>query len=108
MRRATRAAGDAFMRTYYKQTTRGSYRPRRPVLPTVPANYHARVIGLRRRLGLTQAQLAETLGAANKAVVYQWETRRRTPSPLFWKRVDTLERRLTRQTAVLGGMIATR
>jgi DNA-binding transcriptional regulator YiaG len=34
--------------------------------------------------------LAERVGAANKAVVYQWESRRRRPSPVLWQRVQTL------------------
>ena len=31
------------------------------------------------------------VGAAGKAVVYQWEARKRTPSPLFWQRVHELQ-----------------
>ena len=30
------------------------------------------------------------VGAAGKAVVYQWEARKRTPSPLFWQRIIAL------------------
>ena len=44
------------------------------------------------RLRLSQAQLAERIGAANKAVVYQWESRKRQPSPVFWIRIESLER----------------
>ena len=40
--------------------------------------------------GLSQAQLATLVGAAQKAVVYQWEARKRRPSPLFWQRLTTL------------------
>ena len=40
--------------------------------------------------GLSQAQLATLVGAARKAVVYQWEARKRTPSPVFWQRLTTL------------------
>jgi DNA-binding transcriptional regulator YiaG len=98
---ATRAEGQAFMRTYYRQTTRWSAKPAlaRP-LPDVPDNYHSRLIGLRLRLGITQAQLAATLGAASKAVVYQWESRKRKPSPLFWLRIQALERRAPRISRV--------
>jgi len=39
---------------------------------------------------LTQAAFAHRIGAANKAVVYQWESRQRTPSPVFWQRVEAL------------------
>jgi DNA-binding XRE family transcriptional regulator len=56
----------------------------------VPRNYASRLIGLRRRLRLTQAELAQRIGAANKAVIYQWETRRRIPSITFSKRVEEL------------------
>ena len=31
------------------------------------------------------------IGAAGKAVVYQWEARKRTPSPVFWQRVQELK-----------------
>jgi len=41
-------------------------------------------------LGLTQAPLAARVGAARKAVVYQWESRKRCPSPLFWERICDL------------------
>ena len=60
-------------------------------LPAVPENYDARLKRLRRRLGLTQDGLARRLGVANKAVVYQWESRKRTPSPVLWQRVLELE-----------------
>jgi hypothetical protein len=32
-----------------------------------------------------------TVGAAGKAVVYQWETGRRKPSPVFWLRIERLQ-----------------
>ena len=41
-----------------------------------------------------QGQLATLVGAAHKAVVYQWEARKRTPSPLFWQRIAALHWRL--------------
>jgi hypothetical protein len=40
----------------------------------------------------TQAELARRIGAANKSVIDQWETRQRTPSIVFWARVEQLER----------------
>jgi hypothetical protein len=40
--------------------------------------------------------LARRIGAAGKAVVYQWESRKRTPSPVLWQRVLELERGRTR------------
>ena len=31
------------------------------------------------------------LGAAGKAVVYQWESRKRWPSAVFWRRIVLLQ-----------------
>jgi DNA-binding transcriptional regulator YiaG len=45
---------------------------------------------MRRRLGFTQSQLAASVGAAGKAVVYQWEARKRKPSPVFWQKIQAL------------------
>ena len=42
---------------------------------------------------LTQGALAGRIGAAGKAVVYQWESRKRTPSPVLWQRVLDLDHR---------------
>ena len=63
----------------------------------VPENYAATVIGLRRRLGLSQEQLAAKVGAASKAVVYQWESGKRKPSPVFWLRIQHLQHRSNRE-----------
>jgi DNA-binding transcriptional regulator YiaG len=89
IRLATRAAAHAFMRKDY-----GRYAGQSPAaapLPLVPPNYDERLKLLRRRLQLTQHDLAYRIGAANKAVVYQWESRQRTPSPVFWKRVESVD-----------------
>ena len=59
-------------------------------LSKVPDDYPDRLIGLRHRLGLTQAALAQRIGAAGKAVIYQWESRKRTPSPVFWENIQRL------------------
>jgi ribosome-binding protein aMBF1 (putative translation factor) len=88
IRLATRADGQAFMRMDYRRY--GGQSPAVAPLPSVPDDYDARLKCLRRRLRLTQHDLARRLGAANKAVVYQWESRKRTPSPVFWKRVEAL------------------
>jgi DNA-binding XRE family transcriptional regulator len=45
---------------------------------------------VRRQLGLTQTQLAARVGASRKAVIYQWESHKRCPSPLFWQRIQNL------------------
>jgi DNA-binding transcriptional regulator YiaG len=91
--RASRQAGDVFKATFYRKHAwwRPSATPP-PKWPPVPRNYYSRLIGLRLRLRLSQAQLAERIGAANKAVVYQWESRKRQPSPVFWIRIESLER----------------
>jgi DNA-binding XRE family transcriptional regulator len=36
----------------------------------VPADYATTLVGLRHRLGLSQQQMADKVGAATKAVVY--------------------------------------
>jgi len=53
LRLSTRAAGKAFLQTYY---TRYSGQQ------------------LQRRLEISQADLTEPVGAANKSIVYQWES----------------------------------
>jgi DNA-binding transcriptional regulator YiaG len=32
------------------------------------------------------------VGAASKAVVYQWESGKRKPSPVFWLRIKRMQR----------------
>ena len=59
---------------------------------SVPDDYDGQIRALRRARGLSQAQLATLVGAARKAVVYQWEARKRTPSPVFWQRITALHR----------------
>jgi DNA-binding transcriptional regulator YiaG len=83
--RATRTAALEFLRRAYGKSARqlGCTSP----VASAPADYAARILGLRRRLHLTQAGLAKRIGAANKAVVYQWEAATRKPSPLFWARL---------------------
>ena len=83
------------MATWYRRTYgRGRRRLVAVCRVTVPANYAASLVGLRHRLGLSQQQLAYKVGAAGKAVVYQWETGKRKPSAVFWLRVVRLQRRL--------------
>ena len=102
IRLATRVAGRAFMRTYYRHYE--GHGPAVAPLPAVPEDYAERLRRLRRRLRLTQEGLAHRIGAANKAVIYQWETRRRTPSPVFWKRVEALSARLDTRRAPMSAM----
>jgi len=86
---ASREAVETFKRRYYRQTTQWN-RPPKPTVCTIPDDYDRVLVTLRASLRLTQSALAERVGAANKAVVYQWESRRRRPSPVLWQRVQTL------------------
>jgi DNA-binding transcriptional regulator YiaG len=99
---ATREAGGRFMADWYRRTYG---RGRRRLLPvfrvSVPANYAPTLVGLRRRLGLSQQQLADKIGAASKAVVYQWESGKRKPSPVFWLRIERLKGRPPKVGAAL-------
>lgn len=90
---ATREAGAQFMATWYRRTYgRGRRRLVAVCRVSAPTNYAAQLIGLRQRLGLSQEQLAAKVGAASKAVVYQWESGKRRPSPVFWVRIERLQR----------------
>lgn len=89
---ATREAAAQFMAKWYRRTYgRGRRRPVAACRVTVPANYAATLVGLRRRLGLSQQRLAAKVGAASKAVVYQWESGKRKPSQVFWLRIARLQ-----------------
>jgi DNA-binding transcriptional regulator YiaG len=89
VRLATRAAGERFIATHYRRFAGQRACP--PPLPAIPVDYDQQLRTLRRRLRLTQGDLALRIGAAGKAVVYQWESRKRTPSPVFWERILRLE-----------------
>ncbi len=95
-RLATRAAVERFMALHYRCFAGQQVCP--TPLPTVPNDYDRQRRTLRRRLRLTQAGLARCIGAAGKAVIYQWESRKRTPSPVLWQRVLQLEHRGARST----------
>jgi ribosome-binding protein aMBF1 (putative translation factor) len=92
---ATREDGARFMATWYRRTYG---RGRRRLVPAcrviVPDTFASALVGLRRRLGLSQQQLAAKIGAASKAVVYQWESSKRRPSPVFWLRIERMQRQL--------------
>ena len=88
--RATPAAARALRRSYYGRTVRPDDRRAPLTWASVPDDYDAQIRAVRRARGLSQAQLATLVGAARKAVVYQWEARKRTPSPLFWQRIIAL------------------
>jgi hypothetical protein len=84
--RSTHSPGDsasvaAFVERYYKKSySRFALKPSLPETH-VPSDYARRLRSLRRRLGLPQAQLATRIGAAGKAVIYQWESNKRHPLP---------------------------
>ena len=90
--RATPAAARAFRRSYYRRMVRPDDRRTPLTWASVPSDYAEQIRALRRARGLSQAQLATLVGAARKAVVYQWEARKRTPSPVFWQRITALHR----------------
>lgn len=86
---ASREAVVHFQRTFYRRTTRWTPRPLPPA-PPVPEDYDRVLVRLRGERHLSQREFAALIGAANKAVVYQWESRKRRPSALFWRRVMQL------------------
>jgi len=86
---ATRAAVASFIGNHSRRPHVVAS-PRGLKLPIVPSDYDVQLRALRHRLQLSQAELAVRIGAARKAVVYQWESRKRTPSPVFWQRVQRL------------------
>ena len=88
----TLAAATQFRRSYFGRQVRPADRREPPSWASVPGDYDVQIRALRRACGLSQAQLATLVGAAHKAVVYQWEARKRTPSPLFWQRLAELHR----------------
>lgn len=78
-------------RQYYGRKAKWTPRPARPkALAEAPIDYDQWLIELRSRLGLSQSELAAAIGAAGKAVVYQWETRKRVPSAVLWSRLVKL------------------
>jgi hypothetical protein len=72
----------------HERTLRAAARSGRLVVELSTRSAFGRPI--RRELHLTQAELAAKIGAARKAVVYQWESRKRCPSPVFWERIREL------------------
>ena len=90
--RATLAAATQFRHAYYGRQVRPVDRREPPSWASVPGDYDVQIRALRRARGLSQGQLATLVGAARKAVVYQWEARKRVPSPVFWQRLDYLVR----------------
>ena len=88
MRLVSRAAGERFIRTHYRRFAGQAVCP--APLPSVPSDYDQQLKHWRTRLQLTQHALAKQVGAGGNAVVYQWESRKRIPSPVFWQRIHRL------------------
>lgn len=91
LRLSTRAAGQSFLQTHYRRY-RGQPEGSFPVPAVASTDFAHRLRVLRRRLRLTQGDLAELVGAGNNSVVYQWESGKRVPSPVFWERLVALEK----------------
>ena len=87
--RATLADATVFRQTSYGRQVRTADRRAPLTWATIPADYDTRIRAVRQGLGLSQARFAALVGAARKAVVYQWEARKRCPSPVFWRRYFT-------------------
>jgi DNA-binding XRE family transcriptional regulator len=81
IRFASRAAGQRFLATHYRRF--GGQQTCPLPLPTIPNDYDKQLRDLRQRLRMTQDALARRIGAAGKAVVYQWESKKRVPSPVL-------------------------
>ena len=93
--RATLAAVTQFRHAYYGRQVRPADRRVPLTWASVPDDYAEQIRALRRSRGWSQAQLAMLVGAARKAVVYQWEVRKRCPSPVFWARIQALSTGVT-------------
>ena len=89
MRFASLIAGEQFIARHYRCFS-GQEICLAP-LPIVPDDYDKRLRDVRCRRGLSQDALARRIGAASKAVIYQWESRKRTPSPVLWQRLLELD-----------------
>jgi DNA-binding transcriptional regulator YiaG len=88
--RATLADAETFLHVYFEKAMWPARRPAPLTWSQIPPDYADQIRRVRQRLGLTQTQLAARVGAARKAVVYQWESGTRCPSPLFWLRIRDL------------------
>ena len=88
--RATLADAEHFLHGYFEKALWPRNRPVPLTWQQIPPDCAEQIRRVRQQLGLTLGQFAVRLGAANKAVVYQWESKKRVPSPVFWQRVEAL------------------
>ena len=93
--RATPAAAQLFRRSYFGRHVRRADRRQPLTWASVPRTTMRRFACFGRERGVSQAQFAAMIGAAGKAVVYQWEARKRCPSPVFWCRIRDLDSALS-------------
>ena len=91
--RATVADADTFLHAYFEKAVWPKERPAPLTWSHIPSDYGEQIRRVRRQLGVTQAQFAARVGAACKAVVYQWEAGKRCPSPLFWQKIEAFSGR---------------
>jgi DNA-binding XRE family transcriptional regulator len=89
--RATLADAEYFLHAYFETAVSPTQRPAPLRWDTVPLDCAVRIRNLRQQLGMTLAEFAAQVGAAFKAVKYQWESEKRCPSPLFWQRIQDME-----------------
>lgn len=89
--RASLADVQRFKAEYFGKQVRPADRKAPLAGVLIPADYDQVIRLCRERRALSQAEFARLLGAAGKAVIYQWESRKRLPSPLFWDRIRSLE-----------------
>jgi DNA-binding transcriptional regulator YiaG len=88
VRLTTRAAVSAYQQQYYRRSySRTMPKPQKLTRLELPPDYGEQVTIARHALRMTLAEFAVCIGAANKAVVYQWESGKRKPSPVFWGRI---------------------
>jgi DNA-binding transcriptional regulator YiaG len=97
IRLTTRAAVSTYQEQYYRRSySRTMTKPPRLPPPEVPAYCGEAITITRHALRMTLSEFAVRIGAANKAVVYQWESGRRTPSPVFWARIVAMKADIAR------------
>ena len=86
--RAPLAETRIFRQSYYGRSVRAEARRLPRASSAIPLDYDVRIRAVRSRLSLSQVHFAQLVGTAGKAVVYQWESRKRCPSLVFWKRIE--------------------
>ncbi len=85
------ADAEYFLHAYFEPAVWPKQRPAPLRWDSVPPDCAVRIRNLRQQLGMTLTEFAAQVGAACKAVVYQWESQKRCPSPLFWQRIQDME-----------------